>query len=123
VVVDTEVTSKQLINKGKLRRRVTIIPLNKINAKTIDPKVVKLAEKLVGMSSENTPNNPRLGTDNVQTALSLVSYDKEVTPAMKYVFGNTFVCPDSASAKAVTFNSEIRTRSVTLEGKATEIYL
>lgn len=52
----------------------------------------------------------------MQTALSLVSYDKEVTNAMKYVFGNTFVCQDSASAKAVTFNSEIRTRSVTLEG-------
>ena len=46
--MDTEVTSKQLIDKGKLKRRVTIIPLNKINSRTIDPKVVKLAEKLVG---------------------------------------------------------------------------
>jgi structural maintenance of chromosome 2 len=103
VVVDSELTGKQLLSKGKLKRRVTIIPLNKISARAIDPKVVKLAEKLVG-------------SDNVSTAISLVEFDKEVDPAMKFVFGNTFICQDSASAKKITFNPEIRTRSVTLEG-------
>lgn len=32
VVVDTEVTGTQLLQNGKLRKRVTIIPLNKISA-------------------------------------------------------------------------------------------
>eukprot|EP01098_Paradermamoeba_levis_P016998 TRINITY_DN9495_c0_g1_i1.p1 TRINITY_DN9495_c0_g1~~TRINITY_DN9495_c0_g1_i1.p1 ORF type:complete len:584 (-),score=203.12 TRINITY_DN9495_c0_g1_i1:5-1756(-) len=35
VVVDTEVTGKQLLSKGKLRRRVTIIPLSKISPRTL----------------------------------------------------------------------------------------
>lgn len=32
VVVDTETIGSQLLEKGKLKRRVTIIPLNKIKA-------------------------------------------------------------------------------------------
>ena len=32
VVVDTEVTGKALLSKGQLQKRVTIIPLNKIDA-------------------------------------------------------------------------------------------
>jgi structural maintenance of chromosome 2 len=35
---------------------------------------------------------------------------------MAYVFGDTLICADSASAKAVTFNSQIGMKSVTLEG-------
>lgn len=103
VVVDSEVTGKKLINKGQLKRRVTIIPLNKISARTIDPKVIKMAEGLVG-------------TENVKPALALVDYDNDVDPAMKFVFGNTFICQDSSTAKQVTFHQNIRTRSVTLEG-------
>ena len=33
VVVDTEETAKLLINKGKLKSRVTIIPLSKIDSR------------------------------------------------------------------------------------------
>ena len=32
VVVENEVVATQLLEKGKLRKRVTIIPLNKISA-------------------------------------------------------------------------------------------
>ena len=35
---------------------------------------------------------------------------------MRYVFGNTLICNDSASAKRVTFDKTIRQRTVTLEG-------
>jgi len=47
VVVDTEVCGKKLLEKGELKRRVTIIPLNKISAATIGNDVVKRAEALV----------------------------------------------------------------------------
>jgi structural maintenance of chromosome 2 len=40
VVVDTEITGKKLIQKGELRRRYTIIPLNKITARSIAPDTV-----------------------------------------------------------------------------------
>ena len=47
VVVDTEQTGKQLLQKGELRRRYTIIPLNKISSRYIPNDVVKRAEGLV----------------------------------------------------------------------------
>eukprot|EP00808_Paulinella_micropora_P020662 g57751.t1 len=103
VVVDSEQTGKQLLDKGKLQRRVTIIPLNKISSKPLQPAVVQQAEALVGK-------------DNAQVALSLVGYESDVAAAMKYVFGNTFVCSDNKSAEAVTFHEQIKTRSVTLQG-------
>ena len=47
VVVETEQVSKKLLEKGELKRRVTIIPLNKIAATTISSDAVKRAESLV----------------------------------------------------------------------------
>ena len=103
-VVDTDTTGKQLLKNGKLKKRVTIIPLNKIDTRgSIPDHKLKAAEKSVGKT-------------NVSTALSLVSYEAEVEPAMKYVFGRSFVCRDSKAAREVTFNKDIRTKCVTLEG-------
>jgi structural maintenance of chromosome 2 len=48
--------------------------------------------------------------------LSLVGYDDEVTRAMEYVFGSTFICEDAETAKMVTFNPAVRMRCVTIEG-------
>lgn len=57
-----------------------------------------------------------VGDDNVWPALSLVCFDDEVAAAMKFVFGASFVCRDSNSAKRVTFDKRVRRRCVTLEG-------
>ncbi len=35
---------------------------------------------------------------------------------MEYVFGSTFICSDADTAKRVTFEPSVRTKSVTLEG-------
>ena len=104
VVVDTDTTGKQLLQNGKLKKRVTLIPLNKVDTRgSIPDSKLKAAEKSVGKT-------------NVSTALSLVSYEPEVEPAMKYVFGRSFVCRDSKSAREVTFNPDIKTKCVTLDG-------
>lgn len=103
VVVDNEVTGKKLISNGKLKRRYTFIPLNKIASRTLSDDVVKRAETLVGK-------------DNVSLALSLVGYDEEVKAAMAYVFGTTFVCNDMDNAKKVTYDPKVQARSVTLGG-------
>jgi structural maintenance of chromosome 2 len=50
VVVDTEQTGKLLLEKGGLRRRITIIPLNKIESSPIPPRVQETAINLVGSS-------------------------------------------------------------------------
>ncbi|CAH8366867.1 unnamed protein product [Eruca vesicaria subsp. sativa] len=103
VVVDTEDTGKQLLQKGDLRRRVTIIPLNKIQSHLVPPRVQQAAVRLVGKG-------------NAELALSLVGYSEEIKNAMEFVFGSTFVCKTTDVAKEVAFNRDIRTPTVTLEG-------
>ncbi|KAG4960102.1 hypothetical protein JHK87_036735 [Glycine soja] len=103
VVVDTENTGKQLLQNGNLRRRVTIIPLNKIQSYNVSSRVQQAAVRLVGKG-------------NAEIALSLVGYEEELQSAMEYVFGSTFVCKTIDAAKEVAFNREIHTTSVTLEG-------
>ncbi|CAG4930363.1 unnamed protein product [Parnassius apollo] len=104
VVVDTEVTSKLLLQRGQLQTRTTIIPLNKITGHIIDRKTVSLAQEIGG------------GPENVQLALDLVSYDQRLKPAMAWVFGGTLVCRDLDTARRVTFHPRVRRRAVTLDG-------
>ncbi|XP_064086930.1 structural maintenance of chromosomes protein 2-like [Macrobrachium nipponense] len=103
VIVDSEVTGKKLLTRGQLQTRVTIIPLNKVSARSIDNNTVNYAEQLVG-------------PDNIKTALSLVFYDRELQKAMEFVFGTSFVCPDMNVAKRVTFDQNIMRKTVTLDG-------
>uniref|UniRef100_A0A2K5RY81 Structural maintenance of chromosomes protein n=1 Tax=Cebus imitator TaxID=2715852 RepID=A0A2K5RY81_CEBIM len=103
VVVDTEVTGKKLLERGELKRRYTIIPLNKISARCIAPETLRVAQNLVG-------------PDNVHVALSLVEYKPELQKAMEFVFGTTFVCDNMDNAKKVAFDKRIMTRTVTLGG-------
>lgn len=104
VVVDTEVTGTQLLKGGRLRKRVTIIPLNKISAFKASAQTIATAQKIA--------------PGKVNLALSLVGYDDEVSAAMGYVFGNTLVCEDAETAKRVTFDPNVRMRSITLQGDA-----
>ncbi|KAH0531881.1 hypothetical protein TsFJ059_000654 [Trichoderma semiorbis] len=102
VVVDSEVTGTQLLQRGRLRKRVTIIPLNKISAFKASAQTIATAQ--------------RIAPGKVDLALSLVGYDDEVASAMEYVFGNTLICADAETAKRVTFDPNVRMRSITLEG-------
>ncbi|KAF3852186.1 hypothetical protein F7725_005541 [Dissostichus mawsoni] len=103
IIVDTEVTGKKLLEKGELQRRYTIIPLNKISAKTLNDRVVNAAKSLVGK-------------DKVHTALSLVGYESDLRKAMEYVFGSTLVCDSLDDAKRVAFDKQVMTKTVTLGG-------
>jgi structural maintenance of chromosome 2 len=102
VVVDSAATGKQLLENGRLKKRVTIIPLNKIAAFRASAAKVGAAQKIA--------------PGKVDLALSLVGYDDEVTAAMEYVFGSTLVCEDAETAKRVTFDPAVRMKSVTLQG-------
>ncbi|NWU70394.1 SMC2 protein, partial [Pterocles burchelli] len=103
IIVDTEVTGKMLLEKGQLKRRYTIIPLNKIAARCVGQDIVKLAQTLTGHG-------------NLHLALFLVGYEPELQKAMEYVFGTTLICNNMDNAKKVTFDKRIMTRSVTLDG-------
>lgn len=103
VITDNDETGKLILERGKLDQRVTIIPLNKITPYMIDRQKVALAQNLVGK-------------ENAIPAIDLLEYNKEVEPAIQYIFGGTFVCKDLEAAKAVTFNRNINVRSYTLDG-------
>ena len=102
VVVDVAETGTQLLQKGKLHKRVTIIPLNKIAS-------FRASVEKIGAAQNIAPGK-------VDLALSLIGYDEEITAAMNYVFGNTLICHDSDTAKRVTFDPSVRMKSVTLDG-------
>ncbi|KAF9530835.1 condensin complex subunit SMC2 [Crepidotus variabilis] len=99
VVVEDEKVGKDLIRSG-LKKRVTFIPLTKIDGRSITPQKLRRAEELA-------PNK-------VRTALSLVDYGDEVAKAMAYIFGEQLICDDPDSAKRVTF--DVNVKSVTLQG-------
>ncbi|KAI3970129.1 hypothetical protein MKW92_029745 [Papaver armeniacum] len=101
VVVDNENTGAQLIEKGGLRNRVTIVPLNKIQHNVLHADVQQDAVKMVG-------------DGNGDIALSLIVYDEEVKAAVEHVFGSTFICRTSDAAKEVTEKCKIS--CVTLQG-------
>uniref|UniRef100_UPI00358F90A9 structural maintenance of chromosomes protein 2 n=1 Tax=Myxine glutinosa TaxID=7769 RepID=UPI00358F90A9 len=103
VVVDTEDTGKQLLEKGDLKRRCTIIPLNKIVGRVVNPRAQAAAQTL----AEN---------GNARLALSLVGYPSEIRAAMEFVFGSTFVCDSLDIARKVAFDKQVHTRAVTLDG-------
>ncbi|KAM0749892.1 RecF/RecN/SMC protein [Meredithblackwellia eburnea MCA 4105] len=105
VVVDDENVGSELLKNGQLRKRVTIIPLTKIAGSVASKATLSTVNKV---------------SPKTNLALSLVGYEDEVSKAMEYVFGNTLICPDAATANLVTFHKEIRMRSVTLEGDVYE---
>lgn len=103
VVVDSDSTGKKLLQRGQLQTRTTMIPLNKISSRSIDPSTVRVADNLVGKG-------------RAVTSLSCVDYDPELEPAMKFVFGHSFLAEDMNVAKQVTYHRNIMCRSVTLDG-------
>ncbi|KAK9836025.1 hypothetical protein WJX81_006911 [Elliptochloris bilobata] len=102
VVVDSEATAKALLARGQLRNRVTIVPLNKVAGRVASAAVQASAA--------------RLGAGRAALALELVGFDQDLSAAMRYVFGNAFVCQDASTAKALAFAREVKTRCVTLDG-------
>ncbi|KAF8489517.1 condensin complex subunit SMC2 [Russula emetica] len=102
VVVEDERVGKDLLERGGIKKRVTLIPLNKIRA--------------FKLSAEKLQNAKHLAPGKVRPALSLVGYPDEVAEAIAFVFSDTLICDDAASAQAVTFAREVGVRSVTLDG-------
>ncbi|RCI07057.1 Structural maintenance of chromosomes protein 2 [Rhizopus stolonifer] len=102
VVVQDEKVGAQLLDHGKLKRRWTLIPLNKIQGQPVSDKKLAAAQAMA--------------PGKVDLALCLVGYEEEVYQAMAWIFGNTFICEDAKTAKEVTFHPQIRVKSVTLEG-------
>ena len=88
VIVDNEKTAMLVLQKGKLQRRVAMVPLSKIEPTTIAAAKVAQAKALVGES-------------RAFLATELIEFAPSVAKAMDYAFGNTIVCADAKAAKKV----------------------
>lgn len=105
VVVDNEKTAKEILKHGRLMNRVTIIPLNRISRRTIDPAKIQRARQIAEKHG-----------GKIWEAMELIHFDQTVQPAMEYAFGNSIVCETSEIAQKVTFHRDIKVRTVTLDG-------
>jgi structural maintenance of chromosome 2 len=103
VVVDEAITGKALLNNGKLERRVTIIPLDKIHPHRISGAECERAKKIA--ADLNSSVNP---------AIELVGFDEEVRSAVEYVFGSTLVVDGMKAANQIC--DVTKTKTVTLDG-------
>ncbi|SGZ39667.1 related to Structural maintenance of chromosomes protein 2 [Hanseniaspora guilliermondii] len=104
IVVENDSVAADLLENGNLKKRVTIIPLNKISARTIKHDVIVKAKDISGYPHK------------VDLALNLIEFDNDVAKAMQFIFGSALICESADIAKKITFHPEIRTKSITLEG-------
>jgi structural maintenance of chromosome 2 len=89
VVVDEAITGKAILDRGKLERRVTIIPLDKIQPRRVTNAASgKAADIAKSMNTEAWP------------AIELVGFDEEVRLAMEYVFGPSIVVDGAKAGKS-----------------------
>lgn len=103
VVVDEAIVGKAIIERGKLARRVTIIPLDKIRSRGVSNSTVGKAREIAqGMKAEATP------------AIELIGFDEEVRAAMEHVFGSAIVVDNARAANQICDST--KTRTITLQG-------
>lgn len=102
IVVETDEVAAKCINELKKNKSGTasFIPLNKIKSTITDPKVTNAK-----------------GQGVIGPAISLISYDKKYENAFQYVFGNTLVVDDIATARRIGVGT---IRMVTLTGDMVE---
>lgn len=105
IVVDNEKTAKDILKFGRLMNRVTIIPLNRISRRTVEPRKVQKAHQVAAQYG-----------GKVWDAMELIHFDHAVRPAIEYAFGASIICETSEIAKNVTFHKDIKVRTVTLDG-------
>lgn len=125
VVVEDERVGKDLLERGGIKKRVTLIPLNKIRAFKLSSEVRSrlhhpLSPNLTTTSPKKLQNANHLAPGKVRPALSLVGYPDEVAEAIAFVFNDTLICDDAQSAQAVTYARNVGVRSVTVDGDVYE---
>jgi structural maintenance of chromosome 2 len=103
VVVDEAITGKAILDRGNLERRVTIIPLDKIQPRRVTNSACVQAEKIAKDCNASA-----------WPAIELVGFDEEVGNAIEYVFGTSFVVDGTKAANQIC--DATKTRTVTLEG-------
>ncbi|KAI9921595.1 hypothetical protein PsorP6_001985 [Peronosclerospora sorghi] len=107
IVVDNEKTAKDILKFGRLKNRVTIIPLNRISRKTVDRRKINKARQVALQQG-----------GKIWDAMELIHFKPDVVPAIEYAFGSSIICETGELAKNVTFHRDIKVKRVTLDGRS-----
>ena len=101
VIVDNHKTASVLFQRKCFDYMVTLLPLDKVYSKPI--------------TQDKLDNANIISKGGAVLAIDLIEYDKELEPAMKFVFGNILVCNTSQIAEEIAFG-KIKVKCVNLEG-------
>jgi chromosome segregation ATPase len=93
---------RDILDHGKLKRRYTVVPLNKTRANIIPDAKQHAARRATG--------------NRASLALDLVNYDPAVRVAMQYAFGGSLICDDTSAAQKVAFSRDVGCRGISLQG-------
>ena len=105
VIVENDKTASALLKFGRARRRVTFLPLNRVQGKLLSSRQVEVAASIArSMGGIAVP------------ALETIDFATAITPVMQYIFGSTFLCSTSEIAEKVCFADSVRARTVTPDG-------
>lgn len=103
VVVESNQIATELFTRKALRGHENIVPLNKIQGRLVDWKIVEeLKQKY---------------DNQIELAINLLEFDDKFRPAVAWIFGNVFVTSNKQIAKEVAHGTgKYKFNCVTLDG-------
>ncbi|OHT02533.1 Structural maintenance of chromosomes protein 2-1 [Tritrichomonas foetus] len=103
VVVENENVSSNLIYNGRLDRKYSFIPNNKIDGKMLPKHIIDAVKKVANGREANL-------------AIDLIDFDSHFENAMKFTFGTTIICDDGKTASDIAYNKSTLVKVVTKQG-------
>lgn len=102
IVIDSDETGSRLVEEAtRSGKRLTFLPMNKIQPHKINPQAKELAEKL-----------------GAKLAIDIIKYENSpgMDKIMQHVFGSFFVCENMQIAQKVCNDKRIEATAVSLDG-------
>ncbi|GAA6059589.1 hypothetical protein JCM10212_005088 [Sporobolomyces blumeae] len=99
VAVRDDSTVSAFIKAKTIKTKTILLPVSNLQANVAERSRVAAAEK-----------------HGAKLALNLIRYDKKVSRALEYVFGNVLVAPNKHIAKRCTDDPNVRMKCVTYDG-------
>lgn len=102
VIVETDAVATIMLKKRCFRHREVLIPNNKIASRDVPREIIDYVTQITDGKAIH--------------AFQAIKFPIALEPAMKFVFGDAFICEDSETAKKVCFDPRVRMRCITLDG-------
>jgi structural maintenance of chromosome 2 len=105
LVVDSSATAQYIFKNKLLKRRITILPLDKLSVgRNVDPRKIQKAKSLVGGS-------------NAEAAVNCVTVDDpQLDIVAKFLFGGIIVTNSNNMASSICYDRDIKTKTISNEG-------